>query len=60
MNNIKKYNRDAAISWLKSNQSHGAFEGHIENSMDFDSLSDEILQWYFDFWVTEYTEDEKE
>lgn len=49
----KEYNRERTINWLESGQSNGAFENYPEDDMVFKELSDEILKWYFDFWIPE-------
>jgi hypothetical protein len=42
--------RDRTILWLEENRKNGAFDGFMEENMDFDCLSDEDILWYFDNW----------
>lgn len=50
---LKKTNdiREETVLWLNQNQSNGFFEGFPEENMDFEELSDDELQWYYDSWV---------
>lgn len=43
--------RELTISWLESNRSNGFFDGNPEEKMDFNSLDDESIEWYYDTWV---------
>lgn len=54
------YERNLTISWLESNRNNGFFVGHPEDTMDFKTLSDEDLLWYYEEWVTPDTEDDGE
>ncbi|MBM7598130.1 hypothetical protein JOC34_000487 [Virgibacillus halotolerans] len=42
-----EYNRQSTIDWLENNQINGAFEGFPENNLNFNELSNEVLEFYF-------------
>ena len=39
------------IMWLVNNQRLGAFDGHIEEHLDFEKSSVDEIEWYFTNWV---------
>lgn len=46
--------RDRTIHWLNINQSHGAFDDFDEEMMNFKSLDDDSIEWYFiNWWFTD-------
>lgn len=49
----KKYNRKRTINWLENNQGNGAFDDSPEEDMNFNSLSDDELKFYFYAWLME-------
>lgn len=63
---MSKIIKRITIGWLENNQETGAFDGHMEQDMDFESLSDDEIAWYFDNWVLDnidvedYDDDEQE
>lgn len=48
-----KSDREATVSWLKGNQSNGAFEGQAEEHMDFESMPHDEIKWYYEHWALE-------
>ena len=55
---MSKEKKEMVISWLESNRNNGFFDGHPEEKMDFNSLDDKSIQWYYDNWVSEDMEEE--
>ncbi len=49
--NTVPFDKERTIDWLKINQSNGFFNGFPEETMDFDTLDDEELEYYFYEWV---------
>jgi len=43
--------KEYTLGWLKQNQANGAFEGHPEDTMNFDLLDPEEIEWYYENWV---------
>lgn len=39
------------INWLEVNRNNGFFEGYLEDDMDFNELSNEDLEWYYNNWL---------
>lgn len=55
---ISDYAKERTVEWLKSSQSEGMFDGHAEQTMDFETLSNEEVAYYFTEWY--FTEDKQE
>lgn len=55
---LSEYARLRAINWLNGMQSSGAFDGFDEENMDFESLSNEDIRYYFIEWY--FTEPDEE
>ncbi|WP_019139266.1 hypothetical protein [Peptoniphilus timonensis] len=43
--------RKETIMWLENTRASGAFENQAENNMNFNDLSDDEIDWYFEEWV---------
>ncbi len=55
---LSEYARLRTINWLNGMQSSGAFDGFDEENMDFESLSNEDIRYYFIEWY--FTEPDEE
>ncbi|MBU5669626.1 hypothetical protein KQI68_07205 [Peptoniphilus sp. MSJ-1] len=51
LKNSKKLIRDLTIVWLENNKELGFFDGYPEEDMDFSTLSDEEIKYYYQNWV---------
>ena len=49
--------RQKVIMWLENTRSSGEFVGFEEEHIDFDNMSDDDIQWYWDNWVQQDSED---
>ena len=47
---LDKHAKEMTINWLNGMQSMGAFEGFPENELDFETLPDDELAYYFIEW----------
>lgn len=45
--------KEKTIAWLENNQQNGAFENQPEDDMDFNVLSEDEINWYYQNWVLE-------
>lgn len=43
--------RRETILWLENTRSSGGFEGFDEEEMNFEELTDDEIDWYFEEWV---------
>lgn len=63
---MSKLIKEITINWLENNQENGAFDGHMEENMDFKKLNDDEINWYFENWVLDnidvenYDDDEQD
>lgn len=48
----EEYSRDMVLGWLKEGQRIGYFQGYKEDTIDFDTLTDEELKSYYNKWIT--------
>lgn len=48
---LLNYDRDMTITWLQAEQSHGAFDDVPEADMDFETLNDADLLYYYESWL---------
>lgn len=43
--------RRETILWLENTRSSGGFEAFDEEEMNFEELTDDEIDWYFEEWV---------
>lgn len=43
--------KETTLRWMKNTKSTGGFDGYPEDNMDFNSLSDDEIKYYFNDWV---------
>lgn len=43
--------RERVINWLEINRNNGFFDEYMEEIIDFNSLDDEDIQFYYDEWI---------
>ena len=55
---ISEYAKQRTLDWLNGMQSQGEFNGFDEETMNFESLSDEDITFYFVEWY--FTEPDEE
>lgn len=55
---IDEYAKQRTLDWLNGMQSQGEFDGFDEETINFESLSDEDIAYYFVEWY--FTEPDEE
>lgn len=46
-----EFTKERTLDWLETNRNNGVFKGHPEDTMDFHTLDDDDLEWYFYEWM---------